>query len=72
MICTYFTAQPVSNLADAQQSDTAKFARFFHGMLDRGIYLAPSQFEVGFISTAHAEEDIEKTLKAADEVLKGL
>lgn len=72
MFCTYFTSQPVSNLADAQQADTTKFARFFHAMLDRGIYLAPSQFEVGFISTSHSEDDIEKTLKAADEVLKDL
>jgi glutamate-1-semialdehyde 2,1-aminomutase len=72
MFCAYFTPQPVFNLADAQQADTTKFARFFHGMLERGIYLAPSQFEVGFISTAHSEDDIEKTLKAADEVLKAL
>lgn len=72
MFCGYFSSQPVFNLADALQSDTVKFARFFHGMLDRGIYLAPSQFEVGFISTAHSEDDIEKTIKATDEVLKDL
>ncbi|HMO65696.1 MAG TPA: aminotransferase class III-fold pyridoxal phosphate-dependent enzyme, partial [Verrucomicrobiota bacterium] len=53
MFCAYFCDQPVGNLADALRSDRARFARFFHGMLDRGVYLAPSQFEAGFLSTAH-------------------
>ena len=51
MFCGYFTAEPVHNLAGAMKSDRARFARYFHGMLERGIYLAPSQFEAGFIST---------------------
>jgi glutamate-1-semialdehyde 2,1-aminomutase len=65
MFCGYFTAEPVHNLADAMKSDRARFAKYFHAMLERGIYLAPSQFEAGFISTAHTMEDIEKTVAAA-------
>jgi glutamate-1-semialdehyde 2,1-aminomutase len=49
------------NLGDAQASDKAAFARFFHACLERGVYFAPSQFEAGFISLAHTIEDIEKT-----------
>ena len=65
MFCSYFTDRPVWNLADALKSDRARFAKFFHGMLAGGIYLAPSQFEAGFISTAHTPADIEKTIRAA-------
>jgi len=65
MFCGYFTTQPVLNLADAMQSDRSRFAKYFHAMLEEGIYLAPSQFEAGFISLAHTPEDIEKTLAAA-------
>jgi glutamate-1-semialdehyde 2,1-aminomutase len=50
MFCAYFTKTPVHNLDDAMKSDRARFAKFFHGMLAEGIYLAPSQFEAGFIS----------------------
>src|SRR5277367_2463259 len=60
MFCAYFTSAPVHNLADAMKSDRARFVKFFHGMLGEGIYLAPSQFEAGFISTAHTEADIEQ------------
>lgn len=72
MFCAYFTAQPVWNLADAMTSDRERFKRYFHGMLEEGVYLAPSQFEAGFLSTAHSEEDIEKTVRAAARVLKTL
>jgi glutamate-1-semialdehyde 2,1-aminomutase len=72
MFCGYFTAEPVHNLAGAMKSDRARFAQYFHGMLERGIYLAPSQFEAGFISTAHTMEDIEKTVAAARESLRSL
>jgi len=72
MFCGYFTEHPVWNLADAMRSDRTRFARFFHGMLDRGIYLAPSQFEAGFISTAHTSAEIEATIQAAEAVLKTL
>ena len=72
MFCGYFTGGPVWNLADAMKSDRERFKKFFHGMLAAGIYLAPSQFEAGFISTAHSPADIEMTIKAAAKVLRGL
>jgi glutamate-1-semialdehyde 2,1-aminomutase len=72
MFCGYFTSQPVHNVADAMHSDRERFKRFFHGMLDAGIYLAPSQFESGFLSTAHTAADIEKTVSAAAKVLRKL
>ncbi len=70
MFCAYFTDQPVHNLADAMKSDRERFARYFRGMLEQGIFLAPSQFEAGFLSTAHTEADIETTIRAARMVLK--
>ncbi len=69
MFCGYFSDQPVHNLADAMKSDRERFKKYFQGMLQEGIYLAPSQFEAGFLSTAHTEQDIEKTCKAAARVL---
>ena len=70
MFCTYFTDRDVTDYASAKTADTAKFSTFFSGMLKRGIYIAPSQFEAGFISTAHSENDIEKTARAAYESFK--
>jgi glutamate-1-semialdehyde 2,1-aminomutase len=70
MFCGYFTSEPVRNLADAMKSDRERFKKFFHGMLDAGVYLAPSQFEAGFLSTAHSEADIEKTVDAAAKAMK--
>ncbi len=72
MFCGYFTGRPVNNLADAMQSDRERFAKYFQGMLAEGIYLAPSQFEAGFISAAHTPADIDRTIKAAAKVLKTL
>ncbi len=72
MFCGYFTSQPVHNLADAMTSDRERFKKFFHGMLDAGVYLAPSQFESGFISTAHTATDIEKTVQVAAQVFRKL
>jgi glutamate-1-semialdehyde 2,1-aminomutase len=72
MFCGYFTSGPVWNLADAMKSDRERFKKFFHGMLDAGVYLAPSQFESGFISVAHLPADIETTVKAAAKVMKTL
>jgi glutamate-1-semialdehyde 2,1-aminomutase len=72
MFCAYFTGDPVHNLADAMKSDRDRFKKYFHGMLNEGIYLAPSQFEAGFISTAHSEADMEKTVKAAARVMRTL
>jgi len=69
MFCGYFTSEPVHCLADAMKSDRERFKRFFHGMLAAGVYLAPSQFEAGFLSTAHTPADIEKTVSAAAKVL---
>ena len=65
MFCLFFTPGPVNNLADAQISDRAAFARYFHACLNAGVYFAPSQFETGFISLAHTEADIEKTARIA-------
>ena len=72
MFCSYFTSEPVHNLADAMKSDRERFKKFFHGMLAEGIYFAPSQFEAGFLSTAHTAEDIEKTVRAAGKVMRNL
>ena len=72
MFCGYFTSEPVHNVADAMRSDRERFKKFFHGMLDAGVYLAPSQFEAGFISVAHTPADIEHTVAAAAKVLRGL
>jgi glutamate-1-semialdehyde 2,1-aminomutase len=72
MFCGYFTSQPVHNLADAMKSDRTRFAKYFHGMLAKGIYLAPSQFEAGFLSTAHSDMDINRTVTAAAQVMKTL
>ncbi len=65
MFTTFFTSDPVYDWATANRSDREAFARFFHAMLDEGIYFAPSQFEAGFISAAHNDEIIEKTITAA-------
>lgn len=70
MFCCYFTSKPVKNLTDAMTSDRSRFAKFFHGLLEQGVFIAPSQFEAGFISAAHTDEDIEKTIAAAEKVLK--
>ena len=72
MFGMFFTGDPVHNYEDAKKSDTAKFGRFHRGMLEQGIYLAPSQFEAGFSSIAHTEEDIDRTLAAARTVLSSL
>jgi glutamate-1-semialdehyde 2,1-aminomutase len=72
MFCGYFTSQPVHNVADAMHSDRERFKKFFHGMLEAGVYLAPSQFESGFLSTAHTAADVEKTVAAAAKVLRTL
>jgi glutamate-1-semialdehyde 2,1-aminomutase len=67
MFCTYFTDTNVTDYKTAKTSDTSKFSRFFSAMLQRGVYIAPSQFEAGFISLAHTGRDIEKTVRAAYE-----
>ncbi|EPS67550.1 hypothetical protein M569_07220, partial [Genlisea aurea] len=68
MFGLFFTEGPVENFDDAKRSDTAKFGRFHRGMLEEGVYLAPSQFEAGFTSLAHTPEDVQRTLAAAHDV----
>ena len=68
MFGLYFCDGPINGYADAMRSDTARFNRFFHGMLERGVYFAPSAFEAGFLSSAHGEAEIAHTLAAAREV----
>ncbi|WP_442940483.1 glutamate-1-semialdehyde 2,1-aminomutase [Nostoc sp.] len=65
----FFNESPVRNYEDAKKSDLSKFARFHRGMLEHGVYLAPSQFEAGFTSLAHTEADIDRTLEAARTVM---
>jgi len=67
MFCTFFTSEAVTDYASAKTSDTERFGRFFQAMLERGVYLAPSQFEAGFISAVHSDADIEQTVEAAAE-----
>ena len=69
MFTWFFTDQQVTDYESAKRSDTARFGRFFRAMLERGIYLAPSQFEAAFVSAAHSEEDIRETIAAAGEAL---
>jgi glutamate-1-semialdehyde 2,1-aminomutase len=64
MFTYFFTPAPVTDWESAKKCDTARFGKFFHFMLERGIYLAPSQFEAAFLSTAHSEEDIRQTADA--------
>ncbi|KAK4400221.1 Glutamate-1-semialdehyde 2,1-aminomutase, chloroplastic [Sesamum angolense] len=68
----FFTDGPVYNFGDAKKSDTAKFAKFYRGMLEEGVYFAPSQFEAGFTSLAHTPEDIQQTIAAAEKVFRTL
>ncbi len=65
MFGVFFTGEPVRDETSAKRSDTAAYATYFHAMLDAGVYLAPSQFEAGFLSTAHSDEDIARTVEAA-------
>jgi glutamate-1-semialdehyde 2,1-aminomutase len=65
MFTGFFSSSPVTDYASARRSDTRRYARFFHALLDHGVYLAPSQFEAGFVSLAHTDADIDATLAAA-------
>jgi glutamate-1-semialdehyde 2,1-aminomutase len=71
MVSIFFTEGPVTDFASAARSDTGLFKDFFWHMLSRGVYLAPSQYEAGFISTAHTDEDLDKTFEAAREWFAG-
>jgi glutamate-1-semialdehyde 2,1-aminomutase len=72
MFCTFFQQGPVNSYADALKSDTAAFGRFFRSMLDSGINLAPSQFEAGFMSVAHSQNDLDRTIEAAAKAFSGV
>ena len=72
MFTPFFCRGPVTDYASAKTSDTALFGRFFHGMLERGVYLPPAQFEAAFMSLAHTERDIDQTVAAAADALKAL
>ncbi|MDI6783699.1 MAG: glutamate-1-semialdehyde 2,1-aminomutase [bacterium] len=72
MFCSFFTAQPVYDYTTAKLSDTKRYAKYFHRMLESGVYFVPSQFEAGFVSAAHTEQDIEKTIRAAYSAFKKL
>jgi glutamate-1-semialdehyde 2,1-aminomutase len=69
MLTAFFTAQRVTDYASAKTADTKRYARYFHAMLERGVYLAPSQFEAAFVSLAHSERDIEEAGRATMEAL---
>ena len=72
MFCTFFSGDRVVDYASAKRSDTSRYARFFRAMLASGVYLAPSQFEAGFLSLAHSEHDIDRTTEAAEAAFAGL
>jgi glutamate-1-semialdehyde 2,1-aminomutase len=72
MFTFFFTDRPVTNWDSAKTSDAARFGAFFRGMLQQGVYLAPSQFEAAFLSAAHTEEDIDRTIAAAGESFAAL
>ena len=72
LFCTFFSGERVVDYASAKTSDTNRYALFFRAMLANGVYLAPSQFEAGFLSLAHSDEDIERTVQAAEAAFAGM
>jgi glutamate-1-semialdehyde 2,1-aminomutase len=72
LLTPFFTDQPVRDYASAITADTAAYAKFFRGMLARGVYLPPSQFEAWFLSAAHSTKDVDRTVKAAHEAMRDL
>ena len=72
MFTGFFNDGPVTTLEDAEGSDTEMYGRYFHAMQENGVYIAPSQFEAGFVSTAHTESDIDATVTKASEALRTL
>lgn len=72
MFTVFFQEGPVNDLNTALKSDTALYARYFHGMLKNGVWLAPSQFEAGFLSFAHTTDDVDRTLDACSKTLRDL
>jgi len=73
MFGVFFTdAEKVTNFSEVSKCDVERFKKFYHGMLEQGVYLAPSAYEAGFVSSAHTNEDIENTLNAAEAVFNTL
>jgi len=72
LMTLFFNAEPVLDYADAKKSDTARYAGFFNEMLKRGVFIAPSQFEALFVSAAHTDEDIDRTIEAARDSLEAI
>jgi glutamate-1-semialdehyde 2,1-aminomutase len=72
MFCSFFTEGPVTNFTEALKCDTVAFGKFFRSMLDQGFNLAPSQFEAGFMSAAHSQDDLDQTIEAARKAYKSL
>jgi glutamate-1-semialdehyde 2,1-aminomutase len=72
LMTMFFTGDPVKDYAGAKKSDTAMYAAFFQEMLERGVFIAPSQFEALFVSAAHGDADIERTIGAARESLRAI
>ncbi|HMH51516.1 MAG TPA: glutamate-1-semialdehyde 2,1-aminomutase [Candidatus Acidoferrum sp.] len=69
MLTGFFCDGPVTDYASAKRADTARYAKFFHALCERGVYVAPSQFEAAFVSLAHTEADVDETVKAAADAL---
>ena len=72
MFCSFFTKGEVHDWTTAAACDTKAFARFFLAMLEAGVYLAPSQFETAFVSIAHSDADLDRTIAAAQSAFKAL
>ena len=72
MLMLYFTPESVTDADGARTADTERFQQYFWGLVERGVYVAPSQFEAGFVSLVHSEDDINKTVQAATQVLADL
>lgn len=72
MLCTFFTDKPVTDYTTAKRCDTKRYAKFFHGMLERGFYFAPSQFEAVFLSAVHGEKEINATIDAFRDTIKNI
>jgi len=72
MMTLFFTEEPVTDYNSAVKSDTKLYGKYFHEMLNRGIYLPPAQFEALFVSSVHSKEDLDKTISANYEALKAI
>ena len=72
MFSMFFTDKEVTDYTTAKTSDTARFSKYFSSMLKNGVYLAPSQFEAGFVSLAHSDKDIDRTIETNRKSLKGI